>query len=119
MTMLRSAEGAIRVDAPIVQKGDTEVMCWKTAIVDKSGTLRVKLWDKSCYDLFGVTCNRLRELWEQGVEQPDMQVQILDGFNSKLKTNVECLCQATVWRFGRENQSCSVDVNVNEIDVAE
>ena len=106
-------------DAPIVQKGDTEVMCWKTSIVDQTGTITVKLWDKSCYDLFGVTSNRLRELWEQGVEEPDEQKQILDSLNSRLKSNIECLCQATVWRFGKDTHSCSVDVNVNEIDFVE
>ena len=104
-------------DAPLLQKGDSQIMCWKSSIKDTTGSVSVKIWDKACYDLFGVTSNRLREMWEEGVDSPEEQDRILDELNEKMSHEVVCLCRADVWRYGRDNESCSIDIGVNDIDI--
>ncbi|CAK0852046.1 unnamed protein product [Prorocentrum cordatum] len=44
-------------DVPILQKSDAEIMCYKASIADATGRLPVKIWDKPCHDIFGVTAN--------------------------------------------------------------
>ena len=83
-------------DAPLLQKGDSQIMCWKSSIKDTTGSVPVKIWDKACYELFGVTSNRLRELWEEGVDSPEEQDRILQALNGNMSHEILCLCRADV-----------------------
>ena len=104
-------------DAPLVQKEDQEIMCWKTTLTDETGHVRVKVWDKPCYEIFGVTASKLRELWEQGVEQNEDQESILQDLNKNMNKQIECRCEAVIWQRGKTNENMSANVNVYAVDI--
>ena len=105
-------------DAPILQKGSQDIMCWKTILTDKTGEMDVKVWDKPCYDIFGVTVSKFRDFWEKGVETSAEQQAILDILNKNLKEQVTCQCQTDIWRYGNKPENVTVQVNINAIEIA-
>ena len=70
-------------DPPIVGEPPREKMCWSTYLEDDSGRIPIKIWDKGCYELFGMTCAKLRAVWEEGVADASRQAAVLEILNSK------------------------------------
>ena len=104
-------------DAPILEKGDANIMCWKSELQDSSGKLEVKVWDKACYEIFGVTADKLRELWETGVENSSEVEKILADLNENLGGNIVCACSADLWRWGGRKEKVAVNVNINDVEI--
>ena len=74
-------------------------------------------WDKPCYELFGVTGDRLRELWETGVESIDERDEILGRLNANIAHKIVCACSAELWRRGVCKEKVIVNVNINDIEI--
>ena len=74
-------------------------------------------WDKPCYELFGVTGDRLRELWETGVESIDERDEILGRLNANMAHKIVCACSAELWRRGVRKEKVIVNVNINDIEI--
>ena len=104
-------------DAPILDKGDADIMCWKSKLTDNTGSIVVKVWDKPCYDIFGVTADKLREMWESGVENPGERDAILASLITNLAHNVDTACSAEMWRWGAREEKVAVNVNINDIEL--
>ena len=105
------------LDPPIMDTSKGERMCWKSALEDSTGSLRVRVWDKACYELFQCTAVKLRELWDEGVENPDMQDHILRELNRRTDTKVTCYCTANVWSAGLKKVKQDVQVNINALEI--
>ena len=67
--------------------------------------------------IFGVTADKLREMWESGVENPGGRDQILASLNTNLAYNVVCACSAELWRWGARKEKVAVNVNINDIEL--
>ena len=78
----------------------------------------MRVWDQACYELFDVTASKLRELWEQGVENPDDQANLLDSLNKNLGRTYNFACTARIWSHGQRNAMHQLQVNVNMIEDA-
>ena len=97
-------------DAPILDTRRGEVMYLKTVVEDHLGSINLTLRDKACYEYFQLTVNKFRELWEEGVDNPDRQDAILGSLNARAAAKVLCLCKAEVWR-------ARVQINVNVLEI--
>ena len=87
-------------DPPIIETAKGDVMCWKTTFEDDTGRIDVKVWGKACYELFHVTVDKMRELWEEGNEKPEEQEKILTTLNAHLDAKVIRTCKADIWSYG-------------------
>ena len=105
------------LDPPIMDTSKGERMCWKSALEDSTGSLQVRVWDKACYELFQCTAVKLRELWDEGVENPDMQDHILRELNRRTNTKVTCYCTATVWSAALKKVKQEVQANINALEL--
>ena len=38
----------------------------------------VTVWDKACFELFHMTASKLRDLWEDGYQDPSKRADLLD-----------------------------------------
>jgi hypothetical protein len=94
-------------------------MCWKTSIEDETGRIDVKIWDRACYELFHVTMDKMRDMWETGNEKPEKVQEILKKFNDCLEANVTCYCKADTWTYGFKEETTQVQVNVNMLEIAQ
>ncbi len=103
-------------DAPLVGDEQREKMCWRTSLLDASGTLRVRVWDSACHELFGVTASGLRAVWEEGVEEPEKRPELLARLNGRLGEEVQCLCEVDVWASSARGARSELQVNVNDVD---
>ena len=92
-------------------------MCVKRTIEDETGKVDVKLWDKACYELFNVTVEKMRELWEEGNEKPRRQDAILEVLNARVSSKMSCLCKAGTWTFGLVKKT-EFQISVNTLEVA-
>ena len=77
-------------DAPLVGSEGKEQMCWKSSLVDVTGALDVKVWDKPCQDIFEVNAGGLRALWERGGRQRGRTGGDLAAFASKHEHAFQC-----------------------------
>ena len=103
-------------DVPITGDGHEQKMRWVTTFVDATGSFPVTVWDASCFDLFKVTASRLRELWEEGVEEPNKQQRILQILNTHLTSPLRLAVTVKPWeRFGKDN-TIEVNVHVNSVE---
>ena len=87
-------------------------MCLKTVVDDSTGSVNVTLWDKACYEYFNITVTKLRDLWDEGVDNPENQDEILATLNARASETVVCFCKAEVWQK-------RVQVNVNQLEIVE
>ena len=62
------------------------------------------------------TSARLREIWEEGVEDASCRTQLLSHLNSKLTGRVRCICSASGRFFGKDAKQCDVQINVNKLE---
>ena len=105
-------------DPPLVLVGNppSEKICLKTEVEDQTGKLQIRIWDQAAYELFQVTANKLREMWEDGLQNPDKQEGIIEELNKNLHDNQKFLCEAKVWSYGAQKTKHSLQVNVTAID---
>jgi len=104
-------------DPPIVGDDTKAKMCWRTTFQDESGCCDVKVWDKPCYNLFGLTASGLRAKWEEGLEDPAKRNDILLELNGPMENSIRCLCKLSVWSYGAANAAQHLSqINVNLID---
>ena len=81
----------------------------------------VQVWSQAVSDLFNVTMENMRTLWEKGVDHKDEQDKILQGFNDKLKGEFNCVCKAIPRTYGGSEGKDNVaeNINVNNIEKVE
>lgn len=100
-------------DVLIVGEGLREKLCWPAVLVDTTGEIPVKVWEKPCITIFDMNTSKFREKWEQGVESVDQREQILAVLNANLDCTYRMYCSMRVWSFGGKVIQYKVDVNVN------
>ena len=61
----------------------------------------------------------MRELWEEGNEDPDKQQDILGKLNACLSKRVMCFCKAQAWSYGQKEKKHEVQINVNLLEESE
>ena len=108
-------------DAPIKETKKGDVLCWKTDVEDMSTKIVVQVWSQAVSDLFNVTTETMRSLWEKGVDHKDQQDKILQEFNAKLEGQFNCMCKAVPRTYGgnEERDHVAVNINVNNIERVE
>ena len=67
-TLSKFSDKFFEVDPPIVPRGDEGVVCWRTQLRDATGSIIVRVWNKACFSLFGITVDKMREDWGDGHE---------------------------------------------------
>ena len=103
-------------DPPIVGEPPREKMCWSTNLEDDSGRIPIKIWDKGCYELFGMTCAKLRAVWEEGVADASRQTAVLEMLNSKFDRRFLLSCTARIWSTGGRKGKHQLQVDVNLLE---
>jgi hypothetical protein len=58
-----------------------EIIRWITKLTDATGDIKVVVWDKAGTELFDASASKLQKMWEDGVEHPDKQEQIIVDLN--------------------------------------
>ena len=106
-------------DPPMLDVKDKEVMCFAVALEDETGTMEVKVWDRACYDILGVTASKLRELWEEGATDASKQSRILETLNAGFEHTCQCACSLRIWKKGFKEFQIETNINVNAIEVNE
>ena len=109
-------------DAPIKETKKGEVLSLTTELEDKfAKKIIVQVWSQAVSDLFNVTMENMRTLWEKGVDHKDEQDKILQGFNDKLKGEFNCVCKAIPRTYGGSEgkDNVVVNINVNNIEKVE
>ena len=106
-------------DPPIVGDSPKEKICWNTRFTDVSGSLDVKVWDRACFELFGVAASKLREMWESGVEDEDARVEVLEKLNRHLDKMWRASCTLNIWSFGTKHRQHRVQINVNFVEMSD
>ena len=91
-------------------------MCFSTSLEDNTGRVNVKLWDRACYDVLGITASRLRDYWEQGVEDPAKQKYLLSTLNKNFSNVFMCSCSMSLWKKGIKDVNVEVTINVNAVE---
>ena len=103
-------------DPPLVGDEHKEYICWKTTMTDASGQMPVRVWDEACRSVFGITADRLREMWGQGADDEEQRGAILTTLNAKLDAEVFCLCTADVRVWGSKTAQHDAQTNVNALE---
>ena len=97
-------------DPPTITDGnERSTMLWRTTISDSTDTIPVTVWDKACYQIFGLNATDMLTTWAKGVDATDEQEQILDTLNAALDASYRCACSVSKWK-----QELQVSVNVVE-----
>ena len=68
--------------------------------------MSVAVWDQACYDLLQINATRMREIWEQGVENEDDQVDLLEELNKAVDKPTRASTTMRVW-----NKQITVSLN--------
>ena len=97
--------------------GEAEEVCWTTDAYDSSGKLQVKIWDAAFRSLCGITADRLREIWDEGVEKEEERDVLIEELNMHSDCCILMSCTGSVWVSGGKEKKHAVQVNVNAIDV--
>ena len=84
-------------DPPLYGEPGQEKMMWKTQIQDATASMKVIVWDKACSDLFGVTGNKLREMWEDGYVHEEKREELLEKLSAKLSQKYRLVCSGGIW----------------------
>ena len=92
-------------------------MRWSTVLTDATGTIDAIIWDKACFELFEISAGRLREMWEQGVDDPNQQDSILDVLNKNLEKEVTCMCSTVVRKYGYKTVKTEIQLHVNALEM--
>ena len=77
----------------------------------------MKVWGNAFRAITSVTADRLREMWEAGVERPGEPEQILKDLNATLNREVYLSCSARPWSYGSNPVKHKVDANVNAAEI--
>ena len=104
-------------DVPVVGDGLALKVCWHATVVDATGSVSVKVWDKAFRAITSVTGDRLRELWEAGVDRPGDQDHILKDLNATLDREVYLLCSARPWSYGSNPVNHTVDISIDDAEI--
>ena len=106
-------------DPPIKDSRERDIMCFSTSLEDNTGRVNVKLWDRACSDILGITASKLREYWEQGVEDPTTQKELLTTLNKNFSNVFTCSCSLSFWKKGIKDVKGQVTINVNAAEMQE
>ena len=104
-------------DVPIMEGSKKELICWQTTLLDSTGSVQVKVWDKACYHLFAVAASGFRALWEKGVDDATTQEEVLDQLNTYLDQKVSCFCTVVARKYGKDGSLLDVQINVKNLEV--
>ena len=111
-TLSKISDKFFEDDPPIVLVGNKEVMCWKTQLQDATGSIAVKVWNNTCFALFGINADKMREYWEAGRECQVRRSEVIHKLNAKLGFDVVCNCTADVWSYGFKVTTYELHINI-------
>ena len=101
-------------DPRTVDSYGTMRMCWKTRITDASGSVEVKLWDKACYTILGMTATRFQQCWQDGYEHEEQREDLLKTLNKNLDgTTYTAFCNMKLNTYGSREPIHIAEIHVN------
>ena len=105
-------------DPPLIGDIPHEKMRWCTSLQDDSGEMDVTVWDKACFELFHMTASKLRDLWEDGHQDPSKREELLELLNESIEESYRCVGTVQVWSFGGQNKKQVLQMNINAVEDA-
>ena len=106
-------------DVPIVVfKDGTETACLVGTLIDATGEVEVKLWEKAVYSVCGATTPKLKELWEKGVENDIVHNDILQNLNKNNDKNFLFIGAVKIAILGSKKACHKAQVNINWAELA-
>jgi hypothetical protein len=106
-------------DSPVTETSKKEIIRWITKLTDATGDIKVVVWDKAGTELFDASASKLQKMWEDGVEHPDKQEQIIVDLNKKLKGEILAVCSMEVRVFGKKDPQHDAQISINAVEVIE
>ena len=73
------------------------------SVEDATGTILVKVWGMSCSELFRMTVDKLRAMWEDGLDNTSIREDLLKSLNREFGLTHRMLCGVTVLVYGLQN----------------
>ena len=115
-TFKQMPEPFFETDPPLIGDIPHEKMRWLTSVQDQSGEMCVIVWDKACFELFHMTASQLRDLWEDGHQNPSKRADLLELLNDSIEGSYRCVGSAQIWSYGGQNTRSVLQININAVE---
>ena len=66
-----------------------------------------------------MTASKLRDLWEDGHQNPSKREELLELRNESIEDSYRCVGTTQIWSYGGQNKKQVLQININAVEDAE